>query len=228
MDFVDNYCERVAPGPWGEPVNAATNVGFLIAGGLLFWLLRRQPHRAPVSVWLLPVTTVVVGLCSLAFHVFATGFTALLDTLSIAAFILIAATVTVHLTWAVPWRRAWLVAPGFLVLAVGLTAVLSAIGADGALGAYLSALLSLVGFGLAIRFAAPAASRHLSTILLSTALLFAISLTLRTVDEPLCAEVPIGTHFLWHCLNATVLFLVSYTVIQCWRVSLGDESERRS
>jgi hypothetical protein len=28
---------------------------------------------------------------------------------------------------------------------------------------------------------------------------------LRTLDEPFCATFPIGTHFLWHLLNALML-----------------------
>ena len=35
--------------------------------------------------------------------------------------------------------------------------------------------------------------------------LFAVSLTLRSLDMALCAALPIGTHFLWHLLNAEVL-----------------------
>jgi hypothetical protein len=32
-----------------------------------------------------------------------------------------------------------------------------------------------------------------------------VSLTFRTLDQPLCAVWPKGTHFLWHILNATML-----------------------
>jgi Ceramidase len=219
VDYVDYYCERVAPGLWGEPVNALTNFAFLIASGSLFWLLARQPRRVPVSVWLLPAATAVVGLCSLAFHMFATGFTGLLDTLSISAFILIAAVVTVHQVWDVPWKWAWLVAPGYLAFALGLNAALATIGGERAvLGGYLPALVGLVGFGMAIRLTASAESSRFGTLLLWAAALFAVSLTLRTLDSPLCADLPVGTHFLWHCLNAVVMFLVSYTVIRCWQV----------
>jgi Ceramidase len=220
VDYVDDYCERLAPGLLGEPVNALTNVAFLIASGVLFRILSRQPTRAPVSVWLLPVTITIVGLCSLAFHTFATRFTGLLDSLSIVVFILIAVVVTVHLVWRVPWRWAWLAAPGYLVFATGLTAALAATAvAQPVLGGYLSAAIGLVAFGLARRLTAPAPSRRFGALLLWTAAIFAVSLTLRTLDGPLCADVPIGTHFLWHCLNATVLFLVGYTVIRYWRSS---------
>lgn len=218
MDHVDNYCERVGPGLWGEPVNALTNVAFLIASGLLFWLLSRQSRRVPVGVWLLPVATAAVGLCSLAFHTFATRFTGLLDTLSIVVFIAIAAVVAVRLIWDVPWKWAWLAAPGYLAFTLGFTTALATVGGvRTVVGGYLSALVVLVGFGLAVRLTAPAASRRFGALLLWAAALFAVSLTLRTLDGPLCDALPIGTHFLWHCLNATVMFLVSYTVIRCWQ-----------
>jgi antibiotic biosynthesis monooxygenase (ABM) superfamily enzyme len=218
VDHVDNYCERVGPGLWGEPANALTNVAFLIASGVLFWLLSRQPRSVPVGLWLLAATTAVVGLCSLTFHTFATRFTGLLDSLSIVVFILIAAVVAVRLIWDVPWRWAWLAAPGYLAFMLGFTATLATVGGvRTVVGGYLSALVVLVGFGLAVRLTAPSESRRFGTLLLWAAGLFAVSLTLRTLDGPLCGELPVGTHFLWHCFNATVMFLVSYTVIRCWQ-----------
>ncbi|NJN40478.1 MAG: hypothetical protein HC807_06085 [Gammaproteobacteria bacterium] len=33
-----------------------------------------------------------------------------------------------------------------------------------------------------------------------------MSLTFRTLDRDLCAAIPLGTHFLWHLLNAVVLY----------------------
>ncbi len=32
-----------------------------------------------------------------------------------------------------------------------------------------------------------------------------VSLTFRTLDRPLCDALPLGTHFLWHIVNATML-----------------------
>ncbi len=32
-----------------------------------------------------------------------------------------------------------------------------------------------------------------------------VSLVLRSLDAPLCAANPLGTHFLWHLLNAVML-----------------------
>lgn len=218
MEHVDLYCERLAPGLWAEPVNAVTNFAFLIAAGALVWLFIRSRHPVPVSVWLLPVTTAVVGLCSLAFHTFATGFTGMLDSLSIAVFILLAAVVAVQQIWGVDWRWAWLAAPAAIAVVAVTSTSASTLGVRSALGSYLGALVVLIGFGLAFRRWAPAPTRRFSTLLFGAAAVFATSLTLRTLDGPLCSGFPLGTHFLWHCLNATVLFLVGYAVFRCSQV----------
>ena len=39
-------------------------------------------------------------------------------------------------------------------------------------------------------------------------LVFALSLTLRSLDGALCQQVPLGLHWAWHLLNATVLYLL--------------------
>jgi hypothetical protein len=43
---------------------------------------------------------------------------------------------------------------------------------------------------------------------------FAASLVVRTLDPHLCDQVPRGTHFLWHILNATVIGLLLTALIQ--------------
>ena len=47
----------------------------------------------------------------------------------------------------------------------------------------------------------------------AAALLFVLSFTARTLDMPTCGDLPIGTHYFWHLLNAAVLFLLVRTVI---------------
>jgi hypothetical protein len=215
---VDLYCERTGPGLWGEPLNAFSNLAFLIASALLLWLLAGQRRRAPVSVWLLPALLGVVGVCSLAFHTVADRVTAALDSLSIVVFILTAVVVYARWMWGLRWRWAWLAAPAYLAFAVGLGAALAAVGAGRALvGGYLPALVGLVAIGLGLRFTAPGGAARYGRWLLVAAGVFAVSLALRTIDMPVCDSFPVGTHFLWHCLNAVVLFLVSYPVVRRWQ-----------
>ncbi|WP_432986241.1 hypothetical protein [Dactylosporangium sp. CA-233914] len=190
---MDGYCERLGPGLWAEPLNAVSNVAFLIACAVL---LVRTRHR------LLPILLGVVGLCSLSFHTFATGPTAALDSLSILVFVLVAVVLLARHGLGVRPGLAWLAAPAFVVFAGFVDLLLALAGRQFTLGGYLPAALGLAGFAVALR------SRPLG---IATAV-FAVSLTLRTLDEPLCGSVPIGLHWLWHCLNAVVLYLVARDV----------------
>ncbi|PWT93645.1 MAG: hypothetical protein C5B56_00365, partial [Proteobacteria bacterium] len=38
--------------------------------------------------------------------------------------------------------------------------------------------------------------------------LFCVSLVFRTIDRTICGAFPLGTHFVWHMLNAVVLFVL--------------------
>jgi len=47
--------------------------------------------------------------------------------------------------------------------------------------------------------------------------LFALSVMLRTLDRSLCGGFPLGTHFLWHLLNAVLLYLLLTGLIRYGR-----------
>ncbi|MDG4826472.1 hypothetical protein O7635_31870 [Asanoa sp. WMMD1127] len=117
---VDGYCERSGPGLWGEPLNALSNVAFLLASAILVGLLVRRPTAPPRIAWVLAGLLGVVGLCSLAFHTFATSATGALDTLSILVYLLVVVGLLLRFGFGVRAGRAWVAAPAFLVLAVGV------------------------------------------------------------------------------------------------------------
>jgi len=43
---------------------------------------------------------------------------------------------------------------------------------------------------------------------LTGAAVFLVSIAFRSIDNAVCPVLPLGTHFLWHCLNACVLYLL--------------------
>lgn len=43
---------------------------------------------------------------------------------------------------------------------------------------------------------------------------FAVSLSLRQLDMPLCSDWRWGTHFAWHLLNATTLGLTTWAMVK--------------
>lgn len=69
--MVDLYCERLGPGLWAEPLNASSNLTFLIAAWAI-WHLADVRHTLSGSIWLLVVLVIAIGTGSLLFHTFAT------------------------------------------------------------------------------------------------------------------------------------------------------------
>lgn len=59
-----------------------------------------------------------------------------------------------------------------------------------------------------------AAPHEAGTALLLAAATFAASLVFRSIDVAVCGWLPIGTHFLWHVLNAVVLFVLVRAAIR--------------
>ena len=84
---IDGYCERLGPGFWAEPLNAATNAAFILAALLGLWLACRSGRLDGPVNWLVAVT-LAVGTGSFLFHTYATAWAALADTGPIALFIL--------------------------------------------------------------------------------------------------------------------------------------------
>ncbi|AXB46349.1 hypothetical protein [Amycolatopsis albispora] len=192
--YVDGYCERVAPGLWGEPLNTVSNVAFLIAA-VLIWRRAQGPVARTLAVLL-----GLICLASTAFHALATGWAGAADTGFILVFVLYYAVAFTHLFLGVPWRRAWLAAPAFLAITVGVAALTGSM--------YLSALLGLFVFAALL-----ARTPHWPRFAVAGGV-FAVSLGLRTADHSVCGSFPPGTHFLWHLLNGVVLYVVSAGVVR--------------
>lgn len=208
--MIDNYCERTDASFWSEPINAVTNLSFIIAGLVAISLLRKT-SAPPLYLWLLAGMMLLIGIGSFLFHTFATPLTALADALPIYAFQL-------TFLWCYPrfalglgrWQ-----AGGVIGLYLAATVASSRIPIDlNSSENYIPAILMLGFFAvLAARRALTGA--HLLTV---AAFIFAVSLTARTVDEWWCVSWPLGTHFIWHALNGLVVYL---SWLSLWKVNTG-------
>lgn len=205
---VDHYCERNSAALDAEPVNAITNAAFLIAAWGVWRLQRGHPDLAGPLVRSLPWLIALVGIGSFVFHTIATRWAEWSDVLPILLFMLV--YVWLFLTHFFDWpAAAKMVAVTALV---GSTLAIEAIVPGSILwgGAlYIPTLLTLLLFGSVLLGA------HLTAGLsfFAATLVFLLSFTARTLDMPLCPAISIGTHFLWHLLNATVLYLLAHTLI---------------
>lgn len=196
---VDLYCERLGPTFWAEPLNAFTNLSFLIAAAVAFVQWRRAGGKDwPVLV--LIGVTFAIGIGSFIFHTVATRGASLFDTVPIAVFIygylLLALRRFLNLSTLVA-----LVVLGAFVVLSALEARLVPAGTLNGSHAYLPAWAALVIVGWLSN------DRRSGRLLLAAAAVLAASLVCRSIDQAVCAALPIGTHFLWHTLNGVVLYL---------------------
>ena len=213
-DYVDNYCERTDGSFWSEPLNAISNLSFLVAA-VAAWLFVRRTSRQlgqPAGeLYALPVMILLIFLGSSAFHTTATRWGLAADSGTIGIYMVYFIALWPKLYWELPWRRAWLGAPIFLAF----TALVSLI--PGLPGMYLSAVVGLLVLAGFLLFSKHDDRRPHWRWYLAAALVFAVSLTARTLDEPLCDAMPIGTHYIWHTLNGLVLYLVTRAAVIRWR-----------
>ena len=84
---------------------------------------------------------------------------------------------------------------------------------------YAPALVALFGFGV-YHYRTQQQERW---TLLAAAAAFLLSLSFRTVDADVCDAVPIGTHFMWHVLNAVVMYLLFRGLVSARRS--GDSKQ---
>jgi hypothetical protein len=216
---IDLYCERTDASLWAEPANALTNAAFVIAAAAAFVLWRRAGGRDWPALALI-VVVVAVGLGSFAFHTVATRGAVLADVIPIAIFIygylLLALRRFLHL----PARLAIAIVIVYAVGAQALSWLAPARALNGSV-AYLPALAALIVVARTTR--APA-RRALGLAVM----LFTLSLALRTIDLEACEPFPLGTHFLWHLLNAAVLYVLLRAVIKVSGSGTAASADRGS
>lgn len=210
--YLNIYCERTGPEFWSEPLNAVTNLAFIIAVFFLVrMILRAGPAiRRDAGIWVLTGLVLMIGIGSGLFHTFATRWALLMDVIPIAFFILIYTWYAVRRLAAAPAWVCVLSVAAVLGLAMAVPPLTGFRG-----GSYVAALTALVVIGGYLKFGRghgagehPGGGHPGGAALLFAAATFAVSLTFRTIDAPLCETVPFGTHFMWHVLNGCVLFLV--------------------
>lgn len=199
---LDIYCERLAPGLAGEPLNAISNLAFFVAAYLLFDDMRRAKHY-PREIWGLTGLVALIAAGSTLFHTFANRLTSLFDIIPIGIFILSYFSLLLMRLYRFSLKKAAAGTALFLGFTGLLGAAFTALGAS-IIAAYVSSMLLLWGFAIDLERRKHAAAREI----LIAALLFSLSLTLRSLDVLACEALPIGTHFCWHLLNGAVLYVL--------------------
>ena len=193
---LDGYCERIDPSFWSEPVNAITNAAFLIAALYMWHRSRGLPNAQALCAVLF-----AIGVGSFLFHTYATTWAAIADVTPIAVYVLL----YIFLATRDFWRQNTLTSLGAVLLffpyayvTVPLFEMLPILNVSAGYGP-VPLLILIYAFGLRNR--APETARGLAI----GATIILISLTFRSLDMPVCENLPLGTHFMWHILNGIAL-----------------------
>jgi hypothetical protein len=206
--YVDNYCERTAAGLLNEPLNALTNASFLIAAWMLLALYRAGSQKDREAEGLIACIA-LVGFGSLTFHTAANTLAMMADVFPIVIF-------TCYYLWLafrrlIGWNSlaAFAGVVAFLLIGAKMDSVPPEYSFNGSV-AYFPCLAALIAIGWHLR-----RRRHAAApLLLKAAGVFTASLTFRSMDMLVCAQLAIGTHFLWHSLNGYVLYLLGRSVMK--------------
>ena len=201
---IDAYCERTDPSYWSEPINAVTNLAFILAA-LVMW------RRCQGLGWGQGLAAILfaIGIGSYLFHTHATPWAAALDTTPVLFFSLLYIFLANRDFWGWAWWAAALGALAYIPYSVALTPVFGALPFFEISSFYWPLPLLIFAYALLLRNRVPETARNLAV----GATILCLSLTARSLDELLCAAIPFGTHFLWHIFNAIMLGWM----IETWR-----------
>ena len=193
---IDIYCERLDIGIWAEPINAVTNVAFILAS-IFMWLRCKNLLEGRVLSFLL----FSIGCGSFLFHTFAQTWAAILDVAAILIFILTYIFIANRsfLAWSKMVSLIGVIL--FFPYQVLLANILSNIQFFGSSVQYIPVAILIFIYSGLLRKTQP----NLSRGLLIGAIILCLSIVFRIIDEPLCSVLSVGTHFVWHILNAIML-----------------------
>jgi hypothetical protein len=203
--MIDLYCERLGPEFWAEPINALTNLSFIVAGVAL-WKLAKQRRLLGTETWVVIVLMVSIGIGSFLFHTFATPWARILDVLPILAF-------QMTFLW-LYGRHVINLKAGYLVGLLILFIILALLTRqhqnilNGSL-IYAPSLLFLTILGIYHYLHA----KNGKVLLVLATIIYLVSLTFRTIDLITCEHTPFGTHFMWHLLNGLMVYLVGRSLL---------------
>ena len=222
----DLYCERLGPEFWAEPMNAFSNIVFILAS-LWGWYSATKRGKLDSVIIILCLLSASIGLGSFLFHTYANLWSSFADVIPIWSFIALYVVVAViRITGKSPLRVGG-IAMGITAIIVGVVWIMSSGSAtqveastDPLNGSaqYAPALIALLVFAF-ITFR----NKHpIMPWIVSSAFVFILSLIARTLDFHLCSAFPVGTHFMWHTLNGLMVALLLQGLI---RIEYGNSSK---
>lgn len=212
LTYLDHYCERAGDASfWAEPLNAITNIAFLLTAyysAKMLYQLRGKGLNY-LDIWVLSLFLAMIGVGSFLWHTAASPTTVLLDVIPILLFMNLYLVSVLARVFGLAWCKfvfLWCVYFAASMMAERFLPADLLNGSVLYLPTYLTLLLLLAGAWWKHPDAFPD--------LFAATKIFTLSLIFRTIDVEACAYFPVGTHFMWHILNALLLYRLMKLLIQ--------------
>lgn len=198
-------CERIGLGPMAEPLNVLSSLAFMFVAVSIYRHYKLHEDVKGKWIWdvrVLTFLTFIIGVNSLVFHAYPTPTTELADTITIVMFIII-------YFWCVLFRigRTTVFQAAICFTAfVGFSHILVhqfPRALNDSIG-YLSSMIALIMIAVYLYLKARPSAVHF----MLAAIVGVVSLFCRAIDREICSMMPTGTHFLWHTLNATLIYIL--------------------
>lgn len=203
LTYLDSYCERAGDtGAFAEPLNFITNGFFILAAVMAAHALKKHaPGGKQIDLWLLGIFLFAIGIGSGLWHWKPSPTTVLLDVIPITLFMNLYILSALRRLFALGWVRVF----GWW----GVYVVLTVLGQR-----YLppellhGTVMYLPTYAVMVALAVGLYRRNvaLGKVFVGITVVWTLSLVARTIDLDICASLSIGTHFIWHTLNAWVLW----------------------
>jgi Ceramidase len=204
-------CERESDSLLAEPMNVLTNLAFIVTATFLWRECRANHDLRGYKIYdikILIALIFLIGICSSLFHIYPTPTTELIDTIVIAIFIicfLISVLIRIVKCKIMETFVCFMAYAGFTHILVTQFPN----GLNGSI-AYLSTMSTLIFIALYLNLKRRATARAF----MLAAIIGVISLFFRSIDNAVCDKIPVGTHFLWHTLNALLIYIVMMQLIR--------------
>ena len=205
-------CERTAPGLFEEPFNLLSSLGFFAVAIALYRFYSREcagmKDKWVWDVYALKFLVVMIGLGSVSFHSFPSVVTELMDMIPIVIFILV---FFFSVLFRIGKTNLFQASVCFMAFAGSTHMLLSMFpnALNDSIG-YLSSMAALIMVAIYLN----SKRRPSAHAFLTASLVGVVSLFFRGVDNAVCEEFQIGTHFLWHSCNAWLLWILVRQVIR--------------
>lgn len=206
-------CEALHSGEswFSEPLNVLSSALFLVTAFALHYYfnkIRNTSRHFDLDIRLLIGITYAIGVSSLLLHSLPNAVTEFFDVMSISLFIVVFFFSVMLRILRCSMRNMILAFVGFLFFTFSSITYLESYMNGAASYIATMAVLSMMAFYLYGK-SHPSAKHFLAGSQIGV-----VALYFRSIDMKACSWMPLGTHWIWHTMNAILIFILMRELIK--------------